>query len=679
MAISQIVDDQLKQIRKERAELDELRASLERRQEELQLREQTQSDDASSAGDRKDSLLKEIADLTAEVKRLRTERDASIESFGGEISKVHAEKSAESAAQVKHLQTEINFLIKGKTELEEESARLREQIESMDEKAKHDLDRIIEEKENAVKRARDEREASLKEINLAHSVAVADLERAKKELENEIAALEQTKKIEWNKIQAEISRYKTAQLAELDASREQFLSDHEKEKENLQNALRAKERKQISAISADKRAWEKEILVYQTEKQKILDEIKLAEYEFEKTKAQILANTEKTRVDEEKKFEAMRAEEFVKIEEESALRTANFKKEAAEEKKRLRAEINASEKEVLALEAKKAEVLAEINALEARFEQHKTENEAALESIRLDGLKEIDEKRIEKLREIEELRTERIDALETAFLTRSGELEAARAEKLEECRRAIQAAEAELTAMQKAQISTEKHVSVLRAETIKIQQENEALKKAAIVEKQLELEKMANEKLAEVETICSSRVAAATALARQIEADGNARDEKLSADIAASTEALLELRRMVTAQNLELQQQRDTKLEEIEQARLEAFDEFSKIKLQKFKATEAELEAYKKERLQAIQEDIERQSKTHYKQLDELAALNADYNKRARELQELALSVEADMRLIEFKNKQIDMLQTRNKEVEGYLAKADADAAETEE
>ncbi|MCL1846286.1 MAG: hypothetical protein FWF77_10325 [Defluviitaleaceae bacterium] len=670
-AISQIVDEQIKQIRKERAELDELRASLERKDDDLSRREIEQSEDTSS--ERKASLQKEIEDLTAEVKRLRTERDSSIDSFGGEISKVHDEKNAEQAAQVKQYQSEIAFLMKGRADLEDEIEKLRVQLSDMDEKSKKEQARILDEKDSLVSRARDERESSLKEINLAHSVAVAELERKRKELENDVAEMEQNKNIEWNKIQAEISRHKTMQLAELDATREQFLSDLEKEKEKLNAELRVEERKQRSEVAAERREWEREIIKIQAEKQKAMDEIKILEYDQEKMKSEFVIKTEKARLDEEKLAEAKRLEASANLDDELARLTAEYKKEVALEKIHLREQVTALEAEITDAETRKALVLSEITTLDARFEQRRAENENQLEELRLERLKETDEKCVARLAEIESLRQVRIAALEEAYLEKSGAFENARAERLEECARDIKTAEAELALVKQERWGVEKEIENLRLEGIKIKEENDALLKTAVTERRIELEKMQSFKLTEVEGICDARIAAANERTRQIEADGNAAEEKLAADIAESQETLLQLRKMSTAQKLELDRQKSEKLEEIEKAASDALDVYSKMKLTKMSEIEKELEQYRRERLDAIKEDIERQSKAQYKQLDELVTLNEDYNKRMARLNEMKMAVDTEMRTIEFKNKQIAVLSARNKEVELLLAGAKAE------
>lgn len=517
-AISQIVDDRIEQLRKERAELDELRVSLERKEAELLQQEQEQTEDIGVSDERKESLLKEIENLTTEVKRLRAERDESIENFGGEMSKVHAEKTA----QKRQLQSEIAFLTKGKTKLEEEIECLQGQASTMDENAKHDLNRILEEKELLLARTRAERETSLKEINLAHSMAITKLDCEKKELENEISVLLQNKTIEWNKIHAEISRYKTAQLAEIDASRASFLAELEKDKAKVTDALRVQERKQLSEISAEKRAWDKKFLKLQTEKQNFLDEISLLEYNFEKTKSENILKIEKARVDEAKMQKANRAEALAKTEDEKALLLAEFKTQAAEQKNRHRAAVEEAEKEIAEYQNKKAAVFGEITALEVKFDQQRAENDVTLESLRL-----------ERLQEIEQLRQERIAALEKMYLEKTGYFENARAQKLEE----------------------------------------------------------------------------------------------------------------------------------INKLTIEASGKLSKMKVEKLAEIEKYLETYRTERLQSIQEDIARQSKANYKQLDKLAVLNDDYNKRMTEIQELSLKLEADNRNVEFKNQQISLLQQQNNDM----------------
>ncbi|MCL2357503.1 MAG: hypothetical protein FWC70_10205 [Defluviitaleaceae bacterium] len=618
-AISQIVDEQIKQIRKERAELDELRESLEKREDELSRREQ--DPDIGVSDERRESMQKEVEDLTAELKRLRDERDASIESFGGEISKVHAEKTSESESKIKQLHSEIAFLAKGKIELEEEVEKLQKQRDDMAKDSQKEVARLSEEKDAQVSRVRDEREATLKEINLEHVVAVAELDRAKKELEIELAELENTKAIEWKRLQAELSRHKTTQTADLDAEREAFLADFEKERATLQNELRANERECREGIAKEKREWQQELLRTEAEKQMMLDEIKALQYEHEKIKSEFIIKTEKNRRDEERIVEAKRAEATVSLEEELAVLRVDYQKESAEEKSRLRDELAALKSEISAAETKKSAVNGEIIALEARFEQRRAENENTLEIMRLDRLKETDEKCVARLTEIESLRQVRIAALESAYLEKASALEQARAKQLDECMEEIKAAEAELATVKKERAIAEKGVAYLRAETKRIEEENEALLKTGITERRIELEKMTSDKMVETDKICEARISAADERVRKIEEEGISEQDRLSAEIAESTESLLQLRRMVSTQKVELEEQKAARLEEIEQSVLETLEVYSKMKTSKMSEIDKDLDEYKRIRMEAVQADISRQTKAQYKQLGELATI----------------------------------------------------------
>ncbi|MDR0271720.1 MAG: hypothetical protein LBI27_00170 [Clostridiales bacterium] len=624
---ARLVEEGIEKIRIERAELDKLRASLERREAEIAMKEK--DGDFVNSVERKEILVKEIDDLSAEIKRLRAERDSSVENFGGEISRLHELKTAENTSQIKQLQGEINFLLKGKNELEETTERLKEQIRETQEHAKHEQTRIIEEKEVFLSRTRAEREESLKKINKAHSVTMEDLERQKKEALDEIEDLQRTKKIEQDKLQSELFRIRTTQLAEIDAKREQFLAEIEKEKEDAANAHRAQERALRIEISEERREWEKEILKFQTEKQKILDEIKLLGYEYEKKKSDNLLAIEKMRSDMEKEIEAARAESLMKIEEDQAAAAVDFVKKMADQKSRQHAEFSAAEKELAEVESKKIAVLGEINALEVKFDRQRAENEVQLENIRAERLKEIDELSLEKLQKIEELRSERITALEAAYLEKSRHFENARNAKLDDCRKEIAAAEDELRKIKQTQLAAENEIEALRTEAMKIKEKNDALLKSAEIERKLKLEKMSNDKLAEVEQLCNTRLEIVQERINEIETKSKTNEEKLAADISDSTETLLELRRTITSQKLEAEKQRATQMEKIEHETIEAIETYTRLKLAKLSEIETHLEAYKNERLKAILNDIERHAKDK-KKINELE-MTVEENEKEKE------------------------------------------------
>ena len=655
--ITQIVDGRIEQLRKERAELDELRASLEQREAELISREQHLKDDITPLADRKASLMKEIEDATAEVERLRAERYTSIENFGDEISKLQAEKNAEGIALSKQLQAEINILVKAKADAEEELEILNREITEARQKAESEKTRIASEKESFLTRTRAERETALKEINLAHSLALADSDRVKKELEDEIAALTQTKAIEWNKIQAEISRYRTEQLAELSAEREQFLAEAEKEKSEFRAALRAEERNRMEEISRQQRDRDREDLRLHAEKQRILDEIKLLEYEYEKAKSDNIVKLERFRLDQHKELEAERTEALARLADEQAVQAAEWKKQAAELRDNHRAEIAGLEKEIAEAESKKSALLMDIDRLEVMFNQARAENEAALETLRGEKLKEIDELRFHRLTEVENLRQKRIEDLENAYFEKATAFEAARAEKLEAALAALRSAEADLEAVKHRRYAAESEIEILRTESEKIKEENAALLKAAILERQLESEKYTNIKLSEIENICASRLSHAEELAKRMTAEAFETESRLKAERKVAAEELAELRMKASNLESELALQKEERLAEIQKDIIAAMEDVSKLKLSKLSEIEEYLEKYKQERLEAIQKDFERQVGENTRQVDELAVLNNDYNKRMKELQALSLKLEADNRNIAFKDQQISLLQ----------------------
>jgi len=647
--ITQLVDERIEQIKRERAELDELRSSLERREAEVENREQTFKNELLPLEDRKQALIKDIEKAQIEVDKLRAERDFSIENFGNEMDEVHAEKTAESADFIKKLQHEIAFLSKGKNEAEDEITNLKNEIKELEEKSNRDKNRIVEEKEVFLNRTRAEREASLKEINLNHSIAMADLDREKKALEDEIAALEQTKIIEWNKIQAEVSRYRTTKLAELDAERESYLAEAEKEKSNLFSSLRTEERKQLAEIAKHKREWEQEALKLHAERQKVLDDTKLLQYEYEKAKSENTIKLEKARIEAHKMLEAEKAETLTKLDEEQSVLAVEWKKQTTELKNRHREEISKNENEIQTLEDKKSSLLKDIDMLETKYNETRAGNEFELEKIKSERLKEIDELRLLKLQSVEEQRLERIAALEKMYFEKSTALEKAREEKFEASHQAIIAAESELSTLKNDRYAIEKEIDALKTEGERIKEENKSLKKAALLDSHLEVEKHANIKMAELEHVCTSRLAHAEDLVKRMTKEAHELEDGLAEQRAAAFETIASLRSQISTLESELMTQKEDKLAEIHKEVIKAQDELSRLKLTKLSEIELYLETYKQERLDNIKNDLDRHQKAGYKQIDELAVLNDDYNKRMKELQELSISLEADKRSAYFR------------------------------
>jgi len=649
--ITQIVDERIELLRKERSELDALRLSLEEKEADIYQREQEQRNDIDPLVDRKEALHKEIKEATAELERLRTERYSSVESFGDEIDQLHTEKNAAGLAQAKQIHNEIAFMLKGRAELEEELVKLRQDLAELEEKAEREQVRAVEDREAFLTRTRAEREASLKEMNLSHSVAVADMDREKKALENEISALEQTKGIEWNKVQAEISRYKTSQLAELDAQIEQTLAETEKEKARILAELRAEERKHEAEAARERRERDKEIALCKAEKQTIMDEIKLLEFEYERTKAENIVKIEKARTEEHIAQENARAEAIAKLEEDQLLLNAEWKRQAAEERTKHRDSMGASEFALATLESRKSSVVREIEQLEAKFEQMRMENDAALETSRLEKLRAIDEERIKRLQEEEEARKERFQLMEQTFLEKSAAHDLRHSEKMENCRKALDAAGAELESLKEQGRVYIREIETLKRESNKMAEDNKTRMQYGILERQTEMEKLSNEKLAEVDIIVKERLAAADERLKRVQSEAKEAENRSVAKVKADTELLADLRKQISELEPELTRRREAKLSEIQQEVIAATDEFSKLKISKLSEIETYLEEYRKERIEAIQKSLEEREQSGLKSLKELVELNEDYSRRVIKLQEESLALAANERNFQAKER----------------------------
>jgi|GEM_PF-870814 len=659
--ITQQVDERIALLRKERAEMDALRAELEKREAAILMQQQENSYELLPLEDRKAALQKEIETMQTEANRLRNERYTTIENFGDEMDKLHTEKTSGSAAQAKEIQSEIAFLLKGKSQIEEELEDLRKQCAILEEKRNHDQQRIIEEKETHLSRARAEREASLQEATLQHSIAIADMDREKKALENEIEALEQTKTIEWNKTQAEIARYKTSQFAELDAQKELLLAEAEKEKSTVLGALRAEEKRQQAEIAQLKREWEKEELALQAQKRQVADDIKLLEYEYEKIRSENTVKLEKARVEELKTLEAMRIEALAKLEEEQGGLLDELKKKSIALRAKNHDDETAAALALAESESKRAAIINDIELLEAKFAQIQKSNEAEIEALKIERMQEVDALRLQKLKDIETLREQRVTELEVIYMERVTTLEAAREEKLEACTKAISAAEAELGSMKTTRVALEQEIATLRLESAKIKEENRAAAKTAMLERELEIERVKSEKMSELHIICEGRLRRIdekeTALTRRIKDV----EEDLSSKTKEATETLQALQKQIETAEAEANLIKNTEMAEVEKQVLEAMENLSKMKLSKMQEIEVSLEAYKNERMTTIQKDFDKQIKENYKSRQELSQLNGEYNKRMEVLEQFSLNTASDRRTLRMQKQRIQNEIDRHK------------------
>ena len=648
--ITQLVDDRIQQIRREKAELDEIRERLERKEFELNARERALAEDVLPLNERKETLEKQINEAKAELNAIRTERYASIETFGEELDQLHMDKSSESVSMIKNLQQEIAFMLKGKAELEDEISETKKELADLEKQRERAESRLIDEKETYVTRIRAEREASLREINLEHSMAVAELDKTKKVLIAEISDMEQTKAIEWNKVQAEVSRYKTTQMADVDSQKEQMLADAEKERAGILNGLFDEEKKSRDEIAAKRRQWEDEILGYEAKKQTVIDEIKLLEYEYDKTRSENIVKQEKIRVEELRLLDEQRAGAIARQGEELEAQIDEHKKVINGLRVQHQEEKNAMQLEITEMETKKAAILGEIDVLMVKHEKVRAEIEVDMEILKSDKLKEIDELRLQRLKEVEDLRQARINDLEEVYISRVASLENMRNERLETCNQAVDRVEGELEALKEARKILEDQINILRDEYSRVSEETQAELAKEQLDRQIEIEKLTTEKIAEVENVCAGRL-------KQIEEREKRHQEEfrvVEVSLRERSAALAEEQAKVRQQldNLEAQfcLQRDEQLAEIQKKSLETMEELSRIKLDKIREIDDDLGKYRTDRLESIHAELEHQRDINLKSLEQLAELNNDYNKRMGELQEQQLLLESEKRAVEFKD-----------------------------
>jgi len=739
--MSKLVDERINAIKEQSEELEKLREELEARESELKLREMAVNGELAPIEERKHALNKEIDEATSELERLKAERTESISNFGAEMDRLHTEKTSESDAQAKQLRKDVEILADMKSEMEAQRDKLKSEISEAEQRKEQEFRRINQEKDAHMLRMRAEREAEQKELARDHAMAIAKLNQQKKDIEDEVAAAEHHKTIEYNKIQAELSRYKIAQLAELDAKKEESLAEIEKARADSMRQLRDQEVERTEEIAKLRRDWDKELMGFVAKKQHVQDEIELLQYEYDKTKAENLAKFEKSRADELKTLTAFREEIKAKHEDDHAAHMDELDKKAATIRTKHQEERNVLEKAIADAENDRAKILGEINLLHAKYETTKTENEAAAEIIRSEKLqeieemriqkllemdaacmearsmkeieqnahieafaarenalrkrleeeraevevsisecnarknsilreieamrarheqavaendavleahkaertKEIDELRLQKLREVEAVRQERMEALEQAYFERVDELEKSRNDKLETVRKALLEAEQEMDAIKQNRHTLSREVEVQNSELNRLKEEAATVQKQAVLDKQIELEKMTSEKLAEVDEICAGKLAQVLQDEKDIAERCKSADEAYQARAATIADEVRALEQQKKAAEEDFNNCRSMQTAEIEG--------LAKLKLEKMKEIESYMEAYKEERLAQIQRELEQKLNENQHSADELKALNEDYRRRETELNERAYTLDAERNSYFFKEK----------------------------
>ena len=873
-----MVDDRIEQIRKERAELEELKDSLKAKEAELDDRENSLDSNGVVLGlvERKTKLEEEINGFTEELRRLKEERNKSITGFGDEMKSIHSGLASETAEIARRLRLEVESLEREKDSLEKDIEAAEGRLADMESRLRREEERLSQEKEALVARKKADSDAALKEISIGHSMALAEQELKRKQLEGDIAELEQQKAIEWSKVEAELARYKSAQFAEIEVYKEQALADAERERGSILGRLKSEEKRHADAIDKLRRDWDNEIQILQDRKQAIENEIELAKYEQEKQSAENVLRAERERAAEVKALHEMRQEAVAKLADEQAELRAQHEKQFAGLRKKLtdargelekdvaelsakkavlqkdidvlhtkheaaRAELEASmelfraekqreidtmrtmriqemeaacqsrlskleaeyeqkasrmetgadmaekrlrdqqaalereieelsakkfalisdtdelrakhetqksnfdadleahklaktaevnnmrigrmqeieelskirlaklgaeydakvaemearaeaaRKEIGAkreeavqqirgLESRKAELESEIDILHTKFDNYKAEVNASMEEHKAAKLREIDELRLARMKEVEAARKEQaakveaereimlaelqgqqdrarkktdedIASMEAEYTKRIEEMDALRKEKHAAHIKAIADAEEQARGLKQGIQALQAELAELTIESKKIKEENEANKSAALLERQMELEKLANQRMAEVEEICAQKIKMVLETERRIDTHNQESEKAGLEKMAKMKEEELELKAGLESLASELAQRRADGLLQVEGEKMEALGEMSKLRLSKMQEIEQELESYKQERFAQAQRDIERQIAAGYKTFEELAALNEEYARKSEKLSELEVNLEAEKRSVYFKEK----------------------------
>ena len=645
-AITQVIDERIVEIRKERAELDALRVRLEKKESELAELEEQHGSEFATLNLKKQMLEKQIKEAEKELAELRNERLAAAEGFGNEISDLYAEKATESMALVEAAKKDALELAKQKQELEKSLKSLTEEKEAHEESIKTLKTQLQQEKELSKKRSKIENEENLRAMNLDFSSKIHALEEEKAKLEEDIAGLKKVRDSKQQKLDEELSLRRESQIAELALQKNEALSKLENEKEKMLLEHAEEKRKLGKEMSDTRQEFEKELLKAGVEKQKILDDIKLLEFKYEKQKSENMLELEKMKAAELKALDIKKSEALTELEATHLAKSLSFKKESAEEKAKHIEKLTRIEDETRHLENRKLTLLRETDELQIKYEHEKSELKAQLELLRGEKLKELDEERFKKLREAENQRQIRLAEIEDAFIKKTGELDKKRAERLNAVTKAISAAELELENLVKKRRAHELEVNQVRLEGVKISEENAAKLKTMSLEKRVELEKMAKDKMDEVELICSERISRTDGLITQLEA----RRLSLEDEITENTHKLSELKREVANLDDTLTLQKESKLAQIQEETIEMSDKLSKLRIQKLREIDESLEKYKNDRMKQIQDDFNKQVKLNLKTSEELSLLNQDYHRRAKELRENEIRVEAEKNNLEFKD-----------------------------
>jgi len=192
----------------------------------------------------------------------------------------------------------------------------------------------------------------------------------------------------------------------------------------------------------------------------------------------------------------------------------------------------------------------------------------------------------------------------------------------------------------------------------KLKEEAASSQKQAVLDKQLELEKMTNLKMAEIDDMYAQRVAQAEETEKSAAAKCLNAEEALQVKIRTLTEEIGDLEHKKSNLEAAFDQRKDMQKAEVEAVKITEMDNLAKLKLEKLQEIEQYLDSYKEERLTQIQQEFDKKISENEKSVDELNTLNSEHTRREMELDELAYTMEAERSSFFFKEKRFLEEQT---------------------
>ena len=381
-------------------------------------------------------------------------------------------------------------------------------------------------------------------------------------------------------------------------------------------------------------------------------------------------------------LDELRKERLLRLGNEYEAKRQELESQSQTQQEKIKEKQNLAAAEIAQMEARKNELQSEIDALDTKLQSYKVEISSQMEEYKGNKMKEIDELSLTRLQEVESMRQEQISKLqkerddlileqqnyvstyrkriqteieemEKRLNDKIEEINKSREEKQELFNKTMAESEEKADEMRQSIQSLQKVLSELTLQTQQVREENETLRSTALIERRVELEKLTNEKMAEVESICSQKLNIILDTEKRIESQCRAAEKAATAKVDELKAQERELEMQIENLAGELSAKKAEGLSEIEKAKIDATEDQAKLKLQKMQEIDMSIESYKQERLDQAHQDIERQIALNYKKMEELAELNKEYNKRDKDLQELATSLEADKRSMYFREKRL--------------------------